>query len=449
MIIVDTALQKREAEGRPIRVGMVGAGFMGRGVALQILNVVPGMDLIAISNRHVEGARRAYQEAGVDDVREVQSQQEMDSAIARGEYAITDDPNLICRAQGIDAVLEVTGAVEYSAQVAMEAIENKKHIIVMNAELDGTVGPILKAYADEAGVIYTNTDGDQPGVTMNLYRFVKGIGVRPVMCGNIKGLHDPYRNPTTQEAFARQWKQKANMVTSFADGTKISFEQAIVANATGMRVARRGMWGPTVPGGTPLDEAIKLFPEDDLLDDATPGYVDYVVGAVPGPGVFVIGRHDHPLQQHYLHLYKLGEGPFYLFYTPYHLCHFEVHNTIARAVLFDDATLAPIAPIVEVIAAAKTDLKAGQTIDGLGYYMTYGLAENADIVERDNLLPIGVAEGCVLTRDLSKDEVLTYADVELPSGRLIDRLRNEQRQRFSPVPTLANGANSQHGVRRI
>ena len=236
MIIVDTALKKRQAAGRPIRVGMVGAGFMARGIALQILNVVPGMDLVAIANRHVEGARRAYEEAGVTSAREVTSLKEIDHAIERGEYAITDDPALICRAAGIDAVIEVTGAVEFSAHVAMQAIENKKHIIVMNAELDGTVGPILKAYADEAGVIFTNTDGDQPGVTMNLYRFVEGIGVTPVLCGNIKGLHDPYRNPTTQEEFARTWKQKPHMVASFADGTKISFEQAIVANATGMRL---------------------------------------------------------------------------------------------------------------------------------------------------------------------------------------------------------------------
>jgi predicted homoserine dehydrogenase-like protein len=275
---------------------------------------------------------------------------------------------------------------------------------------------------------------------MNLYRFVKGIGVEPVMCGNIKGLHDPYRNPTTQEAFARQWKQKPHMVTSFADGTKISFEQAIVANATGMRVSQRGMWGPTVPNGTPLDEAIKSFPQDELLAEGISGFVDYLVGAVPGPGVFVIGRHDHPLQQHYLNLYKLGQGPLYLFYTPYHLCHFEVHNTIARAVLFGDATLAPIAPMVEVITAAKVDLKAGETIDGLGYYMTYGLAENADVVDREDLLPIGVAEGCVLTRDIAKDEVLSYADVKLPGGRLIDHLRDEQRQRFSVLHAKHSGA---------
>lgn len=432
MIIVDKALEEREREYDPIRVGMVGAGFMGRGIALQMLNAVPGMELAAISNRHLDGARRAYSEAGVEDVSVVESVTALDNAITKGTYAITEDASLLCRAVQIDAIVEVTGAVEFGAHVALDAIEHEKHVIVMNAELDGTVGPILKVYADDAGVIFTSADGDQPGVIMNLYRFVKGIGVKPVLCGNIKGLHDPYRNPTTQQEFAEKWGQKPHMVTSFADGSKISFEQAIVANATGMRVGQRGMFGPTVPSGTPIREAIESYPQDALLNGD--GIVDYVVGAAPAPGVFVVGTHDHPRQQHYLHLYKLGEGPLYCFYRPYHLCHFEVHNSVARAVLFDDATLSPAgAPTVEVVAAAKKDLSAGQELDGIGYYMTYGLCENADVADEQNLLPLGVAEGCRLKRDIPRDQVLTYDDVEMPVGRLIDRLRTEQNEHFAPT----------------
>ena len=254
----------------------------------------------------------------------------------------------------------------------------------MNAELDGTIGPILKTYADRSGVVLTNADGDQPGVMMNLFRFVRGIGVRPVLCGNIKGLHDPYRNPTTQEGFARQWGQNPTMVTSFADGTKISFENAIVANATGMRVARRGMFGPTVPTGTRIEDAVDAFELDALLDG--PGVVDYVVGAAPGPGVFVLGTHDDPRQQHYLNLYKLGEGPLYCFSTPYHLCHFEVPTTVARAALFGDAAIAPLgAPLVEVVATAKTDLPVGQELDCMGGYHTYGLAENAPVARASRI----------------------------------------------------------------
>jgi len=430
MIIIDHSLEKRQKEDNPVRVAMVGAGFMGRGIALQIQSSVPGMELVAIANRHLDGARRAFQEAGVNECQVVETKARLKEAIARRQYAITEDAMLLCETEGIDAVIEVTGAVEFGAGVALKAIENGKHVILMNAELDGTLGPILKVYADKAGVVITNADGDQPGVIMNLYRFVKGLGVKSVLCGNIKGLHDPYRNPATQEGFARKWGQNPSMVTSFADGTKISFEQAIVANATGMRVARRGMFGPTVPGGTQIQEAAKQFPLDALMDG--PGIVDYVVGAEPAPGVFVLGTHHHPVQKHYLNLYKLGEGPLYCFYTPYHLCHFEVPNTVARAVLFNDAAITPAgAPCVDVITAAKIDLKAGQVLDGMGHFMTYGLCENADIVRNQKLLPIGLAEGCTLKSDIPKDKVLSIEDVNIPQGRLCDRLRDEQNVYFS------------------
>lgn len=432
MIIVDKALEVRSREGNPIRVVIVGAGFMGRGIALQLLTAFPAIRLVAISNRHTEGARRAYQEAGVDDILEVRTAAQLEHAIRQNRYAVTDDPMLLCRADGVDAVIEVTGTVEFGAGVALEAIRNRKHVIMMNAELDGTVGPLLKVYADREGVVYTNADGDQPGVMMNLYRFVKGIGVRPVLCGNVKGLHDPYRNPTTQLEFARKWGQRPEMVTSFADGTKISFEQAIVGNATGMRVARRGMLGPAVSAGTPIQEAAALFPMETLL--AGRGIVDYVVGASPSPGVFVLGVHDHPLQRQYLDLYKLGTGPTYCFYTPYHLCHFEVPTTVSRAVLFRDATIAPLGgPVVEVVAVAKRPLRESDVLDGIGGYSCYGVCENAEVARAENLLPMGLAEGSRIKRDMPRDQVLTYDDVELPQGRLVDRLWRAQRD-FFPLP---------------
>lgn len=429
MIIVDTALAKLAADNKPIRLAMIGAGFMGRGVALNIIQSTPGIELVCIANRNVDGARRAYAEAGVEEVVVVNTTAQLEDSIRAKKYAITDNAFALCEADGVDVVLEVTGAIEFGAEVALSAIAHKKHILLMNAELDSTLGPLLKTKADKAGVVFTNVDGDQPGVIVNLYRFVKGIGVRPVLCGNVKGLQDPYRNPTTQEEFAKKWGQKPHMVASFADGSKISFEQAIVANATGMTVAERGMLGPTVSSGTPLEKTVELFPMEYL--EKGPGIVDYVVGAVPNGGVFVLGMHDNPLQQHYLNLYKVGPGPLYCFYNPYHLCHFEVANTVARAALFHDAAVAPIGkPMVDVVATAKTDLKAGNTIDGIGWYMTYGQAENADVVFGDRLLPMGLAEGCVLKRDVRKDQVLTYDDVELPAGRLCDQLRSEQNQLF-------------------
>lgn len=429
-MIYDRLLRERAAAGKPIRVGMFGAGFMARGIANQIVNSVPGMELAVICNRSIEKARQAYEIAGVCSIEVAEGDAALADCISQGRAAITDDPMLLCRAD-LDCLIDATGAIGYGAMVTLAAIEHGKHMVSLNAELDGTIGPLLKHKADAAGVIFTGSDGDQPGVQMNLYRFVVSIGLTPLVCGNIKGLQDPYRNPTTQEGFARQWGQDPAMVTSFADGTKISFEQAIVANATGMTVAKRGMTGLNHPGH--VDELTTMYDVDALR--ACGGVVDYTVGSKPGPGVFVLATHDDPKQQHYLNLYKLGKGPLYSFYTPYHLCHFEVPISVARLVLCQDAVLQPLGgPQVDVVATAKVALLPGDIIDGLGGYKTYGQAERYDVSQAERLLPIGVAEGCRVKRDLPRDAVLTYEDVDLPPGRLIDRLRTEQSMLYGGVP---------------
>ena len=443
MIIVDKALERRRVEGNPIRVGMIGAGAMGTAIARQIMTAVDGMELVAIANRHPEAARRAYRSSGAERVRVVQNDAQLSTALSHHEPAITDDPQLLCRAGGIEAILEVTGAVEFGARVALECFDGGKHLITMNAELQGTVGPALRSHANRAGVVFTDSDGDQPGVMMNLYRFVRGIGVQPVLVGNIKGLHDPYRTPTTQEAFARAHQLTPHMASSFADGTKMSFEMALIANATGLRAGTLGLYGPQCDD---VNDAADLFPLDQLLSG---GLVDYVVGARPGPGVFLVGVHDDAEQRRMLQLYKLGDGPLYTFYTPYHLCHFEAPTTVARAVLFGDAAVTPdVGHVVDVVATAKRDLRAGETIDGMGRYMTYGQCENADAAGAAAHLPIGVAEGCALIRDVPRDQVLTYDDVVVPPGRLIDRLRAEQSS--VPVPASERGPRtSERKERRV
>ena len=427
MILVDAALERRAAEGRPVRVAMVGAGFMGRGLADQIVNRTPGMRLVAVSNRHPEGAVRAYREAGVDDVEVAGSRQQLVAALEAGRPVVTEDALALVAADGVDVVCDVTGAVEFGAEVTLAALAAGTHVVTLNAELDATVGPLLRREAEAAGVVFSGAAGDQPGVQMDLYRFVRGLGFEPLVCGNVKGLQDCYRNPTTQEGFARRWGQDPRMVTSFADGTKVSFEQAVVANATGMTVAARGMVGRDHPGH--VDELVDLYDLDQLRGAG--GVVDYVVGTRPGPGIFVLAAADGAARRHYLELFKLGTGPLYSFYTPYHLCHFEIPTSLARAVLFDDATVAAAGPPrVEVVATAKTPLSAGTVLDGLGGYDTYGQAETAVQTAAEGLLPMGLAEGCRLLKDLPRDAVLTYDDVDVPPGRLVDRLRAAQAAAF-------------------
>jgi predicted homoserine dehydrogenase-like protein len=427
MIIVDNALRQREAEQRPIRVGMIGSGFMALGLANQILNSVPGMQMTAVYGRRLERAIDVYRYAGLDDTVVATTQDELEDAVRAGRPVATDDAYLLARSEQIDVLVDVTGSVEFGARVALEAFRHGKHVILMNAELDATIGPILHVHASRYGVSISACDGDEPGLQMNLHRWVRGLGLVPRVIGNVKGLQDPYRNPETQKGFAEKWGQNPAMVTSFADGSKISFEQTIVANATGFKVLERGMSRGVQFDGSPFDLP-SLYDVDEVRELG--GIVDYTVGP-PMVKIFCLAEHPDPKQQHYLNLYKLGDGPLYPFWIPYHLPHFEAPNAIARVVLFGDNLAPPLGgPVVEVCAVAKRDLRAGEVLDEYGMFMTYGEAVNADEMSAGCYLPEGLVEGCRLRRDVPQDEVVTYDDVELPADRLADKLRAEQYRHF-------------------
>jgi predicted homoserine dehydrogenase-like protein len=432
MIIVDTALARRLEQSNPVRVAMVGAGYMARGIALQILTAMPGMRLVAISNRTTTQAERAYRDAGVAEFERVSTVAALEQAIARGRYAVTDDPTLLCQAGAVEAVIETTGDVEFGARVALEAIENGKHVVLMNAEVDASVGPILKVHADRAGVVYTYTDGDEPGVAMNLFRFVDSMGYRPVLMGQIKGFLNRYRNPETQREFAERHKQKAAMVASFADGSKLALESAIMGNAAGFVPAVRGMHGHACAH---VKELLTKFGVDDFKNG---GLVDFVLGAEPHTGAFVMAYNDHPIKKQYMSYFKFGDGPLYMFYTPYHLPHMQLPHSVARAVLFRDPTLTPRgAPVCDTIAVAKRDLRAGETLDGMGGFTCYGLIDTYENCRCGDYLPMALSVDCRLKHDIAKDQPISYRDVELPAGRLCDRLRAEQTAHFADAVRAA------------
>lgn len=422
----DARLMKHQRAGTPVRVGILGPGFMGKALLHQITARTPGMQVTAVYSRSAERGLAALDWAGISDRVLADSSSAISAAAARDSIALTEDVEALTAADSVDVIVDATGAVEFGARAALSAIEHGKHLVLLNAELDATIGWELASRAARAGVVYTGADGDQPGVQANLHRFVQRLGLTPLVCGNIKGLQDRFRNPTTQQGFAERWGQDPHMVTSFADGTKVNVEQALVANATGMSIHRRGLLGQDHHGH--VDELTAKYDVDELR--ALGGAVDYVVGAKPGPGVFVLAAEEDSRHQHYLELYKLGTGPLYSFYTPYHLCHFEVPQTIAQAALQGQATIQPAGPpTVEVVTVAKASLDAGTVLDGLGGYHYYGECERAEVTSRDRLLPVGLAEGCILRRDIPIDRAITYNDVELPAGRLIDDLRVAQTTR--------------------
>lgn len=428
MIILDTRLEQRQKDSNPIKVGFIGAGVMAKAILNLIENHIPGIKVVAVSNRTFEKAVGIFQNAGIEKVTQVESKNALDRAIVANRYAVTTDYNILCESDHIDVLVDITGTVDFAAEVLLKAFKEGKNIITFNAEIDATLGPILSVYANKAGVIYSGSDGDQPGVTMNLYRFVKGLGLTPRLCGNIKGLHDPYRNPATQENFANQWGMGAEKATSFADGTKLNMEQACVANATGMKVAKRGMLGYEFRGH--VDELVSMYDYEQLVELG--GIIEYAVGAKPGPAVFVYGSTEDKLNKHHLDYYKLGKGPLYSFYTPYHLCIFEIPTSIGRVVEFGDYIIKPQgAPVVEVVSIAKKDLKVGEVLDGPGGFTVYGLCENSNIVQREKLVPVGLASGVKVLRDIPKDQVIRFNDIGYDANSLAYTLYAEQTKLFN------------------
>jgi predicted homoserine dehydrogenase-like protein len=309
--------------------------------------------------------------------------------------------------------------------VATSAIDHKKHVVLANAELDSTLGPILKRRASAAGVVISNMDGDEPGVAMNLVRYARSIGLTPVAAGNIKGMLDPYRTPETQREFAEKYGQTPAIVCSFADGTKMAMEGVILCNSSGFRVGKRGMHGPKCAH---VNEIGQRLPLEQLLNG---GLVDFALGAAPNTGAWIVVHEPNPEKRKTLAYLKMGEGPLYVLYTPYHLPHIQIASTIARAALAGDPTTSPIgAPVAEVCTVAKRDLKAGDVLDGVGGFMTYGAIDNADSFFADDILAMGLSEGAKLLRDIPKDQPITVKDVQLPAGRHCDVLRAEQLAAF-------------------
>lgn len=412
MYIIDTKLKEREEKNNPIKVGILGAGEMSKGLINQINRYTPGMVVAATCSRTISKIIDVYSLAGITDYVQAEAQKEFDAIIRKNSSAITMDMDLICNSTEIDVVVEMTGHIQFGFEAIMKAFKAGKDVVSFSAELESVLGLYLREKAKAYGVKYTLGDGDQPGVTANLYRFVKQMGLTPLVCGNIKGMLDYYRTPATQKKFAESWGMNPVMATNFADGTKVNMEQACVANYTGMTIAQRGMLG--YESKAHVDSLTGLYDFEMLQEKG--GIVEMVVGALPSPGVFVYAASNDAHSTKYLRYGKLGDGPLYSFYQPYHLLFFELTFSIARLIDFNDVTLdAEYGMNVEVVSIAKENLKIGDTLDGIGGFKTYGLCETGKIMKDENLLPIGLSENAVLKNNIEKDSAISFNDVELES----------------------------------
>lgn len=429
-------LSEREQAGRPILTGLVGAGQMGTGLVSQTTRM-RGLRVAAIADIDLRRARHAFAAAGVsaDQIVEADSAGAIDAALAEGRRAITDRAELLPAVAQLEAIVEATGIPNLGARIAWEAILGRKHVILLNVETDVTVGPVLKRLADAAGVVYSGAAGDEPAATLELYEFARTLGLT-VLCAG-KGKNNPLNPAATPDDLAERARAvgaSAKMLCSFVDGTKTQVEMAALANATGLRLARRGMHGPTASLAE-LPQVFGLRAQGGLIEDEP--IVDYVIGDV-APGVFVVFTSDLPVVVEELRYLKMGNGPNWVLYRPYHLTSLETPLSVARAVLNHEATIAPAHGMVaEVTTVAKRALRAGERIDGIGGYTVYGIAERFEVACAEGLLPLGLAQGAVLRHDVPLGAALSYDDVILDETQTVVQLRRLQDQWLGLPPRLA------------
>jgi predicted homoserine dehydrogenase-like protein len=419
-------LRRREARGEPIRTAVIGAGFMGRGLVYQ-LSKMPGMHPALVVNRTPDKAVAAYVESGYkrEHILVSDDPAKLANAVHEKRPAVATAPEIAGHVLTLDVVIEATGAVELGAREALACFKNKKHFVSLNAETDGTLGCLLKHKADQAGVVYSNADGDQPGVIMRMIEYCRGCGFDVLAAVNCKGFMNVDATPDSIREWAVKQNTSPRMTCAFTDGTKMNIEQNVVCNATGLVPARRGMIGVK----TDQKNAVKDFEATGALPvNGGPGIVDYTLAGDFGGGIFIIAKgKNREFVQPYLKYLKMGDGPNYMFFRPYHLCHIETPLSAAEAVLYREPTVAPAGPpVAQTVTIAKRDLKAGDTLDGIGGFNQYGELDTA--ANARGLLPIGLADNVRLTRDVKKGEPIPEDAVELNESTLLVKLWREQQK---------------------
>lgn len=411
-----------------IKVGIVGTGIMGTALLNQ-LALLDGFKPAVVSSRRIESVLNAFSKTNIkkEDIIITNSVEEAKEAINKGFYVATT--NISIAATITDCVVDCTGDTEEGSKISLCAIENKVNIVTLNVEMDATVGPLIKKLADESGIIYTGTAGDEPGAIMELYEFAETLGFEVLALG--KGKNNDLNQSVTPDELEEEANKKGlnkRMLTSFVDGTNTMIELNAVCNATGFLPDIRGCH---CINSTPksLADNIKIKEEGGIFNNYK--VVDFVRGIAPG--VFAIVRSNSEVITSEMEFLKMGDGPNFAIYRPYHLTSIETPNSIIRAVVLKDSTVvSKNEPIAETITMAKRDLKAGEKLDGIGGYTIYGALESHKIQKEENLLPIGLITGDVtVTRDIKKGEALRYSDVNLDESSTILKLRRKQDEFFS------------------
>ncbi|GAA5415750.1 hypothetical protein Pryu01_00782 [Paraliobacillus ryukyuensis] len=411
-------LLDREKEHTPIKVGVIGAGQMGFGLIAQI-SQIPGMVVGGICDVNKENADRAKNY--------YQSQEKR-----KNETVISNDFKEVINSPNVEVVVDATGVPEVGANISLEALLAKKHLVLLNVEVDITIGSIMNQFFQSSNLVYTGSAGDEPAAIVELYEFAKSMGLEVVVAG--KGKNNPLKplaNPDTCAEEANRKNMSAHMLAAFQDGTKTMAEMNLLSNAIGLKPDKVGMHGRKANLDN-VNEILNTKENGGVLDNL--GVVEYVDGLAPG--VFVIVKSEmEPVDEELRYLLKVDEnhGPHYTLYRPYHLASLETPITIAKAVLEHDTSIRPLgAPVSETVAVAKKDIKAGEAIDGIGGYSVRGILETHEDMKEQKHIPIGLISGNVVAKqDIKEGDFLTHENTELDPTTTVWKLRALQDQTFN------------------
>jgi predicted homoserine dehydrogenase-like protein len=397
---------------------------MGTEIVIQMA-MMKGIEIDVAIDLGFDVVEKAFRQAGyAGELVKTNDLGTASQAIADGKKVISTDYHMAIQLESVQVVIDATGSPELGAKIAFDAIANKKHIVMMNVECDVTIGPILRRLAENAGVVYTLTAGDEPGSIIEVYRFAKALGYKVVAAG--KGKNNPldiYATPDQWETRARERDMSAKMLVEFVDGSKTMIEMAAVANATGLGIDRRGMHGVQC-NVVDLAKKYSLKSQGGILNSE--GVVDFAIGDI-NPGVFVVVSTDNVRLKDALVQRDMGDGPNYLLLRPYHLCSIETPLTAAQAVIYRESTAHPLGKLTaECITIAKKDLPRGTVLDSIGEYCYRASIEMAEVAKTGNMLPVGLAKGAVLTKDVCRDQVITYDMVQLNEESMLLQLRRLQ-----------------------
>lgn len=420
-------LLELETKGRSIKVAIAGCGLMGTGLVSQ-LTLVKGMRPALVVDRTIEKILRAFKLAKVqDDMVEVcQTLEEINKALDNNKYVACNNMDLLTKAN-IDIVVDATGNPEAGAEIALAAIDNHKDLVLLNVELDSTVGPILYEKAREKGLVYTGTAGDEPGSAKEILDFAEILGFEVLAIGKGKNNKIDYgANEDTVRAEAESKNLKPAMLAGFVDGTNTMIELTVMANATGFKPDVRGCHG-LESNVDDLPKKLSLKSQGGILNSYK--VVEYVNGIAPG--VFAIVTGKLPQVHSEMKFLKMGDGPNYILYRPYHLTSLETPITIARAIIDREATIAPdFGQVCDTVTVAKKDLEVGDYLDTIGKYTVYGTIESHERARKENLVPIGLINSRTkVLKPIKKGQLITRDAVEIDKSTSLYKLREDQEKK--------------------